>query len=178
MKFMAQQSTLLLRTRASEVEAEQWSVGDHLIIDQDTESKNVESLNAIGQILWLAFEEFPKNELNIVSARKLTANEKHIFLEQKVRGDNALVPVRHCVVDSGLAMKVSSVIFSENGNNAIIHYTAPHRVDFRALVKVLARELRARITMKQISPQDEARLLGGIGPYGPCGWWPVDKFKS
>lgn len=179
MTFRVQQSALLLRPRETKPDGEQWAIEDYLAVEQDTEGQRVE---LIGQVLWLALAKEPKDALeherDIYWARKLTSSEKDNFLGQKMRGEKALALVRHCVIDSRLAMKVSSVIFSENGDNAFIYYTAPHRVDFRELVKVLARELRARITMKQISPQEEARLLGGVGPYGPCGWWPVDKFKS
>src|SRR5690606_355218 len=48
----------------------------------------------------------------------------------------------------------------------IIYFSAPHRVDFRALVRDLARELRARIELRQVGARDEARLQGGIGPCG------------
>jgi cell fate regulator YaaT (PSP1 superfamily) len=40
------------------------------------------------------------------------------------------------------------------------------RVDFRDLVKVLAREFQTRIEMKQIGVRDEAKLLAD---YGDCG---------
>ena len=38
--------------------------------------------------------------------------------------------------------------------------------DFRQLVQDLARELRARIEMRQIGARDEARLVGGLGACG------------
>ena len=52
------------------------------------------------------------------------------------------------------------------GNCSTIYFTAPHRVDFRALVRDLAAPLRARVELRQIGPRDEARLQGGIGPCG------------
>jgi cell fate regulator YaaT (PSP1 superfamily) len=48
----------------------------------------------------------------------------------------------------------------------IIYFSAPHRVDFRELVRDLARGLRARIELRQVGARDEARLQGGIGPCG------------
>ena len=47
-----------------------------------------------------------------------------------------------------------------------VYFSAPHRVDFRALVRDLAARLRARVELRQIGPRDEARLQGGIGPCG------------
>jgi cell fate regulator YaaT (PSP1 superfamily) len=48
----------------------------------------------------------------------------------------------------------------------IFYYLAEKRVDFRELVKDLARVLRARIEMRQIGVRDEAKLLAD---YGDCG---------
>jgi cell fate regulator YaaT (PSP1 superfamily) len=39
-------------------------------------------------------------------------------------------------------------------------------VDFRELVRDLARGLQARIELRQVGARDEARLQGGIGPCG------------
>ncbi|MDP9417157.1 MAG: hypothetical protein M3P48_04850, partial [Actinomycetota bacterium] len=47
-----------------------------------------------------------------------------------------------------------------------IYFSAPHRVDFRQLVRDLAAELHARIELRQLPPRDEARAQGGIGPCG------------
>ena len=48
----------------------------------------------------------------------------------------------------------------------IVYFSAPHRVDFRALVRDLGGRLKARVELRQIGPRDEARLQGGIGPCG------------
>src|SRR5690606_15387847 len=37
---------------------------------------------------------------------------------------------------------------------------------FRALVRDLARGIKARVELRQVGPRDEARLQGGIGPCG------------
>jgi cell fate regulator YaaT (PSP1 superfamily) len=47
-----------------------------------------------------------------------------------------------------------------------VYFSAPHRVDFRALVRDLAARLRSRVELQQVGPRDEARLQGGIGPCG------------
>ena len=63
---------------------------------------------------------------------------------------------------------------------AIFYYIADHRVDFRELIKVLAREFRIRVEMKQIGLRHEAGLVGGIGSCGRelcCSTWLTD-FKT
>ncbi|WP_155356595.1 PSP1 domain-containing protein [Acrocarpospora macrocephala] len=65
-----------------------------------------------------------------------------------------------------LPMKVIGVDYVDEENVYTVYFSAPHRVDFRALVRDLARNLRARVELRQIGPRDEARLQGGIGPCG------------
>ena len=48
----------------------------------------------------------------------------------------------------------------------IFYYLAEKRVDFRELVKDLARSMKTRIEMRQIGVRDEAKLLAD---YGDCG---------
>src|SRR5438105_4559884 len=48
----------------------------------------------------------------------------------------------------------------------VFYFLAEKRVDFRELVKDLAREFRTRIEMRQIGVRDEAKLLAD---YGDCG---------
>ena len=63
-------------------------------------------------------------------------------------------------------MKVTAVDYLDRDNVFVIYFSAPHRVDFRELVRDLARSLRARVELRQVGPRDEARLQGGIGPCG------------
>jgi cell fate regulator YaaT (PSP1 superfamily) len=63
-------------------------------------------------------------------------------------------------------MKVTAVDYIGPENVFIVYFSAPHRVDFRALVRDLGGRLKARVELRQIGPRDEARLQGGIGPCG------------
>ncbi|WP_433177263.1 PSP1 domain-containing protein [Actinoallomurus sp. CA-150999] len=65
-----------------------------------------------------------------------------------------------------LPMKVIGVDYLDRDNTYKIYFSAPHRVDFRALVRDLARAMKARVELRQVGPRDEARLQGGIGPCG------------
>lgn len=59
-----------------------------------------------------------------------------------------------------LPMKLVHVEHLFGGEKIIFYFIADGRVDFRELVKDLAREYRTRIEMKQIGVRDEARILG------------------
>ncbi len=52
------------------------------------------------------------------------------------------------------------------GERIVFYFLAEKRVDFRELVKDLAREFQTRIEMRQIGVRDEAKLLAD---YGDCG---------
>jgi cell fate regulator YaaT (PSP1 superfamily) len=65
-----------------------------------------------------------------------------------------------------LPMKVTAVDYVSSGNVFTVYFSAPHRVDFRSLVRDLSSRLQARVELRQVGPRDEARLQGGIGPCG------------
>ncbi|MBN1939003.1 MAG: hypothetical protein JW843_05430 [Candidatus Aminicenantes bacterium] len=65
-----------------------------------------------------------------------------------------------------LAMKLTAVRYFFNEKKGIFFYTADGRVDFRQLVKDLAKELRMRIEMRQVGVRDEAKMIGGLGVCG------------
>jgi cell fate regulator YaaT (PSP1 superfamily) len=68
--------------------------------------------------------------------------------------------------DRGLPMKLVQVRYYFNEKKGIFYYTADGRIDFRELVKDLAKELRMRIEMRQVGVRDEAKMLGGLGVCG------------
>lgn len=65
-----------------------------------------------------------------------------------------------------LQMDLVDVEHLFGGERIIFYFLAENRVDFRELVKDLAREYRTRIEMRQIGVRDEAKLLAD---YGDCG---------
>jgi cell fate regulator YaaT (PSP1 superfamily) len=73
---------------------------------------------------------------------------------------------RRLIREHNLPMKVIAVDYVDDANVFTVYFSAPGRVDFRALVRALASRLRARVELHQIGPRDEARLQGGIGPCG------------
>jgi cell fate regulator YaaT (PSP1 superfamily) len=92
--------------------------------------------------------------------------------EERVRGEARKLVARH-----GLKMKVTEAEWQFDRNKLILYFTAERRVDFRQLVRDLARTFRTRIELKQIGVRDEAALLGGVGRCGRelcCSTWLPD----
>jgi cell fate regulator YaaT (PSP1 superfamily) len=65
-----------------------------------------------------------------------------------------------------LQMDLVDVEIIHGRERIIFYYLAEQRVDFRELVKDLARVLKARIEMRQIGVRDEAKLLADFGDCG------------
>jgi len=89
--------------------------------------------------------------------------------ENRVRSETRKLVQRH-----GLKMKVTEAEWQFDRNKLIIYFTAERRVDFRQLVRDLARTFRTRIELRQIGVRDEAALLGGVGRCGRelcCSTW-------
>jgi len=80
--------------------------------------------------------------------------------------DDALHMCSEKVREHNLPMALVKAEYSFDGSRLTFYFTADKRVDFRALVRDLARTFRTRIELRQIGPRDEAKLLGGIGPCG------------
>lgn len=71
-----------------------------------------------------------------------------------------------CVRRHRLPMKLVAIEYMLDRSRALVYFTSEQRVDFRALVRDLAKELRVRIEMRQIGMRDGAGIIGGIGPCG------------
>ncbi len=82
------------------------------------------------------------------------------------RRATAKVAARRLIREHELPMKVSGVDHVPATDHITIYFTAPHRVDFRVLVRDLAATLSTRVELRQLSARDEARLTGGIGSCG------------
>jgi cell fate regulator YaaT (PSP1 superfamily) len=66
---------------------------------------------------------------------------------------------QECIRERDLPMRLVGVEHLFSGDKIIFYFLAENRVDFRELVKELARRYRTRIEMRQIGVRDEARLL-------------------
>lgn len=70
------------------------------------------------------------------------------------------------IAERKLQMELVDVEHLLGGERIVFYFLAEKRVDFRELVKDLARECQTRIEMRQIGVRDEAKLLAD---YGDCG---------
>ncbi|TDT46409.1 cell fate regulator YaaT (PSP1 superfamily) [Maribacter spongiicola] len=110
------------------------------------------------------------------------ASQKDIDIWQKCRDREEEIKkrAREIAIILKLQMKISDVEFQGDGSKATFYYTADERVDFRQLIKDMAKAFGIRIEMRQIGYRQEAQRLGGIGSCGRelcCSTWLTD-FRS
>lgn len=95
--------------------------------------------------------------------RRATERDLYLYAKKEEREEFAYRLCRKRIKARKLQMKLSEVEYLFDGSRVIFYFTAGKRVDFRELVKDLARELKTRIEMRQIGARDEARMIGGLG---------------
>lgn len=85
-----------------------------------------------------------------------------------------MIKARRIAEGLSLNMKIGDVEYQADAAKAIFYYIADERVDFRALIRVLADTFKVRVEMRQIGARQEAGRIGGIGPCGRalcCASW-------
>lgn len=98
--------------------------------------------------------------------RKLTPQDKQqIKINVKEVKDNMRLCSRK-IREYKLAMKLVDGEYSFDKKKIVFYFTSEGRVDFRELVKELAKIFKIRIEMRQIGVRDEARIFSGVGPCG------------
>jgi cell fate regulator YaaT (PSP1 superfamily) len=98
--------------------------------------------------------------------RKATEDDQKKFdwLQRKER--RAFEFCLQRIKERNLPMKLVMVRYFFNEKKGIFYYTADGRIDFRQLVKDLAKEFKMRIEMRQVGVRDEAKMVGGLGVCG------------
>lgn len=93
-------------------------------------------------------------------------NDKKQIQENRQKAREAFFICQESIQAHKLEMKLVNSEFSFDRSKILFYFTAEGRIDFRNLVKDLAKRFKARIEMRQIGVRDEAKLFGG---YGSCG---------
>jgi cell fate regulator YaaT (PSP1 superfamily) len=124
--------------------------------------------HAIGTVLTIAQPD-QKPPANFQPLRILrAANEDDLRLEgiNDRRARHAVEYCKELIIQHELPMKLVDAEYVLKGNKLLFYFSAEGRIDFRKLVRELARYFQMRIEMRQIGVRDTAKLLGGIGPCG------------
>lgn len=130
-----------------------------------------ESGPEVAECIWPAQEVESKKLVGLPKCLGLASLEDIARDEHnRRRRAEALAVAQRLVAEHRLPMRVVAVDFLDNSpdfdQQVVVYFTAPQRVDFRALLPDLARSLQSRIDLRQVAARDTARLIGGIGACG------------
>jgi len=137
----------------------QLKVGDRVIVKSDRGTE-------IGVIIYPAKEGMETENLPDILRKAAPEDEERW---RKIEEEERPAEYKFCqqkIRELKLPMKLVDVEHILGREKIIFYFLADGRVDFRQLVKDLAREYQTRIELKQIGVRDEARLLAD---YEHCG---------
>jgi cell fate regulator YaaT (PSP1 superfamily) len=97
-----------------------------------------------------------------------TASDDDLRREHQIRTNSRqqFDTAARLVAEHNLAMQLVDVEILLGGERIVFYFLAEKRVDFRELVRAMAREFQTRIELRQIGVRDEAKLKAD---YGDCG---------
>ncbi|MCK9461286.1 MAG: hypothetical protein M0R80_16785 [Proteobacteria bacterium] len=121
---------------------------------------------ALGRVMQPTTRRRQRNDKLPRVIRKATHNDMRQRERNFAKESAALAMCQEAISKLNLDMKLIRVDYLHGGNKAVFFFAAEGRVDFRDLVRDLARRLHIRVEMRQIGVRDAARMLGGIGTCG------------
>jgi len=98
--------------------------------------------------------------------RQATTSDIESFRKKAMEEKRAYDYCLGRIKDREIPIKLIRVTFFTSERKAIFYFSSEGRIDFRDLVKDLARKFKMRIEMRQIGIRDEAKMIGGLGICG------------
>jgi len=135
--------------------------GDYVIVEHDRGLDYGQVVSEKGLTLDKDSKEPPKKIVRLAKETDIKQIE-----ENRGKSREAFNTCLKKIEERKLDMKLVRAEYSFDRSKIIFYFTAGGRVDFRDLVKDLAKIFRARIELRQIGVRDEARMFGGFGSCG------------
>lgn len=135
-------------------------VGDNVVVESD-KGEDMARVCIAPRNISVPEEQVMKSILRIATEEDLRAKEQNLKDEPK-----AFEVCKKLSSDAGLDMKLLSAEYCLDRSKITFYFTSEGRVDFRQLVRDLARVFRTRIEMRQIGVRDATKMVGGFGLCG------------
>lgn len=107
----------------------------------------------------------PESEIKKI-IRKVDEKDLEVYKNNQLEEKEAFKIGLEQIAKHNLQMKLVSTEYTLDKSKLIFYFTADGRIDFRELVKDLARIFKVRIEMRQIGVRDGAKLCGGVAICG------------
>jgi len=122
----------------------------------------------VAECVWAP--QYVDDDIGGLPALAGVAGDEDLLRDQRNRRRRAeaRVAAKRLVKQHDLPMKVVGVDYLDRSEpqRFVVYFSAPHRVDFRDLVRDMSRTLDTKVELRQLGARDEARVQGGIGPCG------------
>lgn len=156
---LSKRSEKVFRALKGDVELKR---GDMCIVESDLGGDLAEVVDTESQICHAS--KATKDAVKVI--RKATDDDERKFDWLRKKEGKAFGFCLRRIKDRKLPMKLVAVRYFLDEKKGLFYYTADGRIDFRQLVKDLAKEFKMRIEMRQIGVRDEAKMTGGLGVCG------------
>jgi len=120
----------------------------------------------IGKIRFISSLKGEKSPHPVEKIEKANLKDKQEFDHRREIEKKAFEVASRKILHYKLSMELAKVDYPLDADQITFYYTAKERVDFRALIRDLARIFKVRIQMQQIGVRDKAKLLSGCGICG------------
>ncbi|MDQ7037851.1 MAG: regulatory iron-sulfur-containing complex subunit RicT [Aquificota bacterium] len=147
---------------------------DDLVV-VDSEEKGEDIVRVVGPS-----KEDTASGLRLRFIRKATKRDLQRMKRNEKESRKAFSICKEKIKEHGLDMHLLKAYVPLNARKIFFYYTAEERVDFRALVRDLAKIFKKRIEMRQVGVRDAVQILGWVGMCGdiPCCVRFMENFES
>ena len=135
--------------------------GDYVILEIDRGSEFGKVVSDVNMVCQGKAESAQGKVL-----RKATEGDLKQMENNRMKAQDAINVCIRRITERKLLMKIVKCEYTFDSSKVVFSFLAEGRVDFRNLVKDLAKVFRVRIELKQIGVRDKAKIIGG---YGVCG---------
>ena len=137
-------------------------IGDYVIVEADRGTDYGHIIADTNECVDAKTQDEPVRKI----IRLASSDDLKQIDENKLKAKEDFAQCFKKIQEHKLDMKLVDCEYSFDRSKIIFFFTADGRVDFRELVKDLAKIFKARIELRQIGVRDEAKLLGGFGVCG------------
>ena len=120
----------------------------------------------VATVLWGPSDPLERVEHLPPVLRLATDHDEQLAVEAARRAGRARAVAKRAVRQRDLPMNVLGAEWIAADQRVTIWFSAPHRVDFRDLIRALNSELSMRVLLRQVNERERARIIGGVGVCG------------